>query len=58
MYELRTSGLAATARPNCRRRLADLSTAQVREVIERLFRLRPRCSAITDELLVRLGDQL
>lgn len=36
MYELRAYGLAALAGPNCQRRLADLSSAQVCEVIERL----------------------
>jgi hypothetical protein len=41
MYELRTDGVKALARPNCQRRLCDLSTAQVREVIERLTQLRP-----------------
>jgi hypothetical protein len=58
MYELRTYGLAAVAGPNCRRRLSDLSTAQLREVIGRLIQLRPRCPAITDELLFTLGEQL
>ena len=58
MYELRTDGIKALATPNCQRRLCDLSTAQVREVIERLTRLRVRYPAITDELLLALTDQL
>jgi hypothetical protein len=58
MYELRTHGVTALGRPNCQRRLGDLSTIQVREVIERLTRLRPRYPAITDELLLTLTDQL
>jgi hypothetical protein len=55
MYELRTYGLAALTGPNCQRRLAELSTAQVRKVIERLDRLRTKYSAITGDLLLLLG---
>jgi hypothetical protein len=58
MYELRTLGLAALAGPNCRRRLASLSTAQLREVIGRLMQLRPLYPAITDDLLLKLGEGL
>jgi hypothetical protein len=58
MYELRTDGVRALGRPNCQLRLGDLSTMQVREVIERLTRLRARYPAITDELLQTLTDQL
>jgi len=58
MYELRTDGVKALGRPNCQRRLGDLSTIQVREIIERLTRLRARYPAITDELLLTLTDQL
>jgi hypothetical protein len=58
IYELRTDGLEALATSNCQRRLSDLSTIQVRDVIERLTRLRARYPAITDELLSQLGDQL
>lgn len=56
MYELRTYGLAAIAGTNCQRRLADLSNAQLREVIERLDRLRPQYPAITDNLLLSLAE--
>jgi hypothetical protein len=56
MYELRTYGLAAIAGPNCQRRLANLSNAQLREVIERLDRLRPQYPAITDKLLLSLAE--
>jgi hypothetical protein len=56
MYELRTYGLAAIAGPNCQRRLADLSPVQVREVIERLDRLRSNYPAITDNLLLSLAE--
>jgi hypothetical protein len=58
VYELRTLGLAALAGNNCRRRLAELSTKQLREVIARLINIRPRYPAVTDELLLQLGDQL
>jgi hypothetical protein len=58
MLTLRERGDAALAEPNCRRRLADLSTVQVRYVIARLMRSRSRYPAITDELLLRLGRQL
>jgi hypothetical protein len=56
--ELRERGEAALAKPESRRRLAALSTTQVREVIARLIALRPRHPAITDDLLFRLGEQL
>jgi hypothetical protein len=56
IYELRTYGLAATAGPKCQRRLADLSDAQIREVIERLDRLRPKYPAITDDLILALAE--
>ena len=56
MYELRTYGLAAIAGANCQRRLADLSNAQVREIIQRLDRLRPQYPAITDNLLLSLAE--
>ena len=58
LYELRTYGISQLAKPNCRRRLFDLSTEQVRELIAALMRLRPRYPAITDDLLLKLGDQL
>ena len=58
IWELSTLGLAAIAGRNCLRRLGELSTMQLHEVIERLMRMRSRYPAITDELLLRLGDQL
>jgi hypothetical protein len=58
-YELRTYGLAQLAQANCRRRLADLSTVQVRELIAALIRIRPQYpTTITDDLIGLLGDQL
>jgi len=58
MYELRTYGLAALAGANCRRRLSELSQAQLGEVIGRLMNLRPRYPAITDQLLFQLAELL
>jgi hypothetical protein len=58
MYELRTLGLAALAGPNCRRRVSELSPDQVRAVIERLDRLRPNYPAITDDLILTIGELL
>ena len=40
--------------PNCRRRLAELSTEQLRELMAALIWVRPRCAALTDELLIAL----
>jgi hypothetical protein len=58
IYELRTHGLPQLGKANCRRRLGDLSTRQMRELIASLMRLRPKYSAITNELILKLGDYL
>ena len=58
MYELRTYGLAALAGTNCRRRLSELSAAQLRQVIKRLDRMRDQYPAVTDELLLRVGEKI
>ena len=58
VYELRTNGLAALNHPNCRRRLDDVSTAQLRQVLARLIKLRPKHLAITYDLLLMLGGLL
>ena len=58
LWELRTYTLAQLAKENCRRRLSDLSTKQLRELIAALMRLRPQYSMINDELLLKLGDLL
>lgn len=58
MYELRSFGVAALAGPNCRRRLGELTEAQLGGVIERLIAMRPRYPAVTDALLFQLGEQL
>jgi hypothetical protein len=54
--KLRTDGLAGLEKPNCRRRLADLSDDQLREVLAALIRARTNCAAVTDELLVALDE--
>jgi hypothetical protein len=56
LYELRTHGLPELGKPNCRRRLADLSSKQLRELIAALIRLRPRHSAINDDLFIALDE--
>src|SRR5262249_18471489 len=38
VYELRTHGLAQLKKPNCQRRLGELSPEQLREVMARLIR--------------------
>ncbi len=58
MYSLRERGVAALAERDCQRRLAELSIDQVRAVIGRLIGLRPRYPAVTDELLLKLGELL
>jgi hypothetical protein len=58
MHELRTLGLAALAGRNCKARLADVSDSQLRQVIERLERLRPAYPAITERLLEGLRGLL
>ena len=56
LLSLCSRGAAALAEPNCQRRLSELSPTQVREVIERLDRLRPRYPAIKDNLLLQLAE--
>jgi hypothetical protein len=56
LYELRTEGLAALENPSCRRRLADLSDGQLRDLMAALIRARTNCAAVTDELLVALDE--
>jgi hypothetical protein len=62
MIGLRDRGADALCEAETRHRLAALSTAQLREVIGRLMRLRDRYPdrypAIADDLLLRLGDLL
>ena len=58
LFELSRHGVSRLSELNCRRRLSDLSTAQVRELIAALLRLRSKHPAITDELVEKLGGQL
>ena len=58
MLALRERGAAALAEPECQKRLANISTAQMRDVLARLMALRPSYPAIDDELLFLLGKQL
>jgi hypothetical protein len=57
LYTLRTRGTAALAEPRCRQRLFDLSADQVAELVAALMRLKPRCPAISEELLVIVGKR-
>jgi hypothetical protein len=56
MFGLRERGVAALAGRNFQDRLAELKPDQVRECIVRLDRLRPKYPAITDRLLLLLGE--
>jgi hypothetical protein len=59
LYELREHGVSQLSQPNCKRRLGDLTTDQVRELIAALLRLKPKYPAtISDTLILKLGDQL
>lgn len=58
VFELRTDGIAALNDPICLRRLDDVSTAQLREVIARLIKLRAKYPVITDDLLLKIGGLL
>lgn len=51
MLELREDGIAALKGPSCQRRLAELSVEQLKQVLVRLDRLRPRYPKVTDDLL-------
>jgi hypothetical protein len=50
--------LCAYGKRRCQDRLAALSTRQLRRLIEALIRSRARHPNITDELIMKLGDQL
>jgi len=58
MYSLRERGAAALKEPDCQRRLAELSAAQVQQVVERLIKLQPRYPRIGDELISTLREQI
>jgi len=58
MFSLCKRGAAALSEKSSQRRLAELSTAQIFIVLERLIAARPRFPVIDDELLFLLGEQL
>ena len=58
IFSLRQRGEAALSERDIQRRLADLSSDQIREVIARLIKLRSTYPAVTDDLLFRLGGQM
>jgi hypothetical protein len=55
VYELRTYGLPQLKNPSCQRRLADLSAAQVKNVMASLQQWRGRYPNVCDELLATLA---
>jgi hypothetical protein len=58
MYELREHGVDQLKNANTQRRFAEFSGRQLREVIERLIKLRPRYPpGITEELITTLLEQ-
>ena len=58
LWQLRERGISDLQKPDCRRRLADLSIAQARELVAALIRLKPSYPDITDDLIETLGGQL
>jgi hypothetical protein len=58
MLALRERGAAALAEPDRQKLLANVSTAQMRDILARLMAFRPSYPAIDDELLFLLGKQL
>jgi hypothetical protein len=58
IYELRTHGITALEHPRCLRRLDNVSTAQLREMLGHLIKLRPKNPLITDDLLLKIGGLL
>jgi hypothetical protein len=55
VYELRTYGLPPLSKPNCQRRLADLSIAQFKNLMAGLQRRRGQYPNVSDELLTALA---
>jgi hypothetical protein len=56
LFELREYGIKQLANPSCRRRLAELSSKQVAELLNALVRLRSRYPNIKDDLFFELGE--
>jgi hypothetical protein len=55
-YELRTYGLPQLSKLNCQRRLADLSIAQIKNLMASLQRCRGQYPNVSDELLATLAE--
>lgn len=58
MFSLRSRGLRALVEADCRRRLSELAPDQLRQVIVQLDRMRSKYPAITDGLLLRIGEKI
>lgn len=58
MFSLRERGKSALTSSDTDRRLSELSPDQLAEMIVRLDRLRSKYPAVTDELLVLLGEKI
>ena len=56
VYELRTNGISQLSQPNCRRRLGDLSGAQIKAVMASLQARRNEYPKVSDELLKALAQ--
>jgi hypothetical protein len=55
-YELRTCGLQQLSNPSCQRRLADLSIAQIKNLMASLLQWREQYPNVSDELLAALAE--
>jgi hypothetical protein len=56
VYELRTYGLPQLSKPNCQQRIADLSIAQLKNLIACLQQRRSKYPNVSDELLTAVGE--
>jgi hypothetical protein len=56
VHELRTDGIAGLGKPNCQRRLADLSIAQFKDLMASLQQWRGQYPNVSDELLTALAE--
>src|SRR5262245_23435685 len=54
LHELRTYGLSQLNKPDCQRRLSDLSAAQLKKLIASLQQRRGQYPGVLDELLTTL----
>jgi hypothetical protein len=55
VYELRNYGVSQLSKPNSQRRLSDLSTAQIKNLMAGLQQRRSQYPKVTDELLMTLA---